>query len=368
MADALDLKAADGKHADMVCAFDKDCRPMAASTAIRCWPWSDPSRRYLQVCAVIGAFLAVAWMTPSVSPASGTPSAADSDLFSATIADLQAGVGYHDAFGAELRRLRYPTRSIFNWRQPLLYWTLAFIPHGQSLLYVGAAVLVVITWMLQQQWATVVLLIAAMLPIATTVVTFSELWAGVLLGLSAVAYIARRRTLGVACAVAALAFRELAAPYCIALSLASLVRRDWREVRMWAVGLAVYVPYYGWHVWQATHRIGASDLSHPHSWLSLGGPVFLFRVFQFTSPIFIASTLLFAIAMACAVLVLLSQVAPRSLQLGLLPYVPFFMVIGQPFNVYWAFVVAPLFALWLSYTPAAVSTLRARQAEPASGV
>ena len=367
MGDALDLNSVDGSHADVVCAFDKDCRPTAASTA-RGWPWSRAIRRYLQVCAAIGTFLAVAWMTPSVSPAAATPAEADSDLFSATIADLRAGVAYHDAFGAQLRRLRYPTRSIFNWRQPLLYWILAFVPRGEWLLYAGAAVLVAITWTLQRQWATVVLLTAALLPIATTVVTFSELWAGILLGLSAVAYIARRCTLGVACAVTALAFRELAAPYCIALSLASLVRRDWREVRMWAAGLAVYVPYYGWHVWQATHRIGASDLSHPHSWLSLGGPVFLFRVFQFTSPIFIASTLLFAIAMACAVLVLLSQVAPRSLQLGLLPYVPFFLVIGQPFNVYWGFVVAPLFALWLSYTPAAVNALRGRQAEPVSGL
>src|SRR4051812_46338452 len=98
-------------RADLVCALDKDLQPMAASTA-RGWPWSRAIRRYLQVCAAIAAFLAVVWMTPSVSSAVATPAGADSDLFSATIEDLRASVAYHDAFGAELRRLHYPTRSI----------------------------------------------------------------------------------------------------------------------------------------------------------------------------------------------------------------------------------------------------------------
>jgi hypothetical protein len=102
MADALDLKAADGEHADMVCAFDKDCGPMAASTA-RGWPYSRAIHRYLQVSAAIAAFLTVVWMTPSVGPASATPAEADSELFSATIADLRAGEGgSHGASSVQL--------------------------------------------------------------------------------------------------------------------------------------------------------------------------------------------------------------------------------------------------------------------------
>src|SRR5512138_693321 len=93
-----------------------------------------PMRRFFVFCGALGVFVAVLGFTPP--PASRAdeqhqkPAIVDADLFDAIVTDLQHGAAYHDAFGAEARRLHYPTASIFNWRQPLLSWTLAYVPHA----------------------------------------------------------------------------------------------------------------------------------------------------------------------------------------------------------------------------------------------
>jgi hypothetical protein len=302
-------------------------------------------------------------LTPRVTTVDVKSTVSDADLHRAVIADVQHGLAFHDAFGFELRRLHYPARSIFNWRQPLLSWTLAFVSHGEWIVYVLGTLLLLSAWLVQERWWTIVLLLPVLLPVGTTAIVFPELWTGMLLGLSAVAYIGRRPLPGIACAMLALAVRELAAPYCVALTLYAAWRRDWREVSAWMVGLLLYVPYYGWHVWKVFAHIQPDDVAHPYSWVALGGLPFLFRILQFTSPLFMASPLVFACAMACAALAWAGSV-PRSLRLGLLIYVPFFLAVGQPFNVYWGFIIAPLFALWLSYVPDGVAALLARRPAP----
>ncbi len=302
-------------------------------------------------------------LTPRVTSVNVKSTGSDAELHGAVIADLQHGQAFHDAFGIELRRLHYPVRSIFNWRQPLLSWTLAFVPHGDWIVYVLGALLLSSAWFVQHRWWTIALLLPTFLPIGTTANVFPELWAGMLLGLSAVAYIGRRPVPGVACAMLALAVRELAAPYCVALTLHAVWRRDWREVYAWMIGLLLYVPYYAWHVWSALAHMQPDDPAIPHSWIALGGLPFLFRILQFTSPLFMASQVVFACAMACAALAWADNV-PRSLGIGLLIYVPFFLIVGQPFNVYWGFMIAPLFALWLSYVPDGVAALLPRRPAP----
>jgi hypothetical protein len=302
-------------------------------------------------------------LTPRVTSVEVKSPVSDAELHSAVIADLQRGQAFHDAFGFELRRLHYPVRSIFNWRQPLLSWTLAFVPHGEWIVYVLGVLLLSSAWFVQQRWWTIALLLPTLLPIGTTANEFPELWAGMLLGLSAVAYIGGRPLPGVVCAMLALAVRELAAPYCVALTLHAVWRRDWREMSAWMIGLLLYVPYYGWHVWNALAHIQPDDVPYQHAWIALGGLPFLLRILQFTSPLFMASPLVFACAMACAALAWAGSV-PTSLRIGLLIYVPFFLIVGQPFNVYWGFMIAPLFALWLSYAPDGVAALLARRPAP----
>jgi len=165
-------------------------------------------------------------LTPRTSSVDVKAPVSDAELHLAVVADLQRGVSFHDAFGFELRHLHYPLRSIFNWRQPLLSWTLAFVPHADWILYVLGVALLSSAWFVQQRWWTIALLLPTLLPIGTTANVFPELWAGMLLGLSAVAYICGRPLPGIACAMVALAVRELAAPYCVALTLYATWRRD----------------------------------------------------------------------------------------------------------------------------------------------
>jgi hypothetical protein len=328
---------------------------------------NDRGIRILVPLASIALFVSALELLPRVTSADVKSPIGDTELHSAVIADVQRGQAFHDAFGFELRRLHYPARSIFNWRQPLLSWTLAFVPHGEWILYAVGALLLLSAWLTQRRWWTLLLLLPTLLPIGTTAIVFPELWSGMLLGVSAVAYIGRQPLSGVACAMLALAIRDLAAPYCVGLTLYAAWRRDWREVSAWMMGLLLYVLYYGWHLWKVLAHIQPNDVAHPRSWVALGGLTFLLRVLQFTNPLFMAWPVVFACAMACGALAWAGRV-PSSLRIGLLIYVPFFLIVGQPFNVYWGFMIAPLFALWLSYAPDGVAALLARRPEPAPPV
>ena len=56
----------------------------------------------------------------------------DVSLHSAVVGRLERGENYYDVTGDELRRRGYPTRSVFNWRSPLLFSAVALAPrlHG----------------------------------------------------------------------------------------------------------------------------------------------------------------------------------------------------------------------------------------------
>ena len=58
-------------------------------------------------------------------------------LFDAVVGRARSGEGYYNAMATELRGRGYPTRSVFNWRPPLLLRLLACLPGpawGRSLL------------------------------------------------------------------------------------------------------------------------------------------------------------------------------------------------------------------------------------------
>jgi hypothetical protein len=188
-------------------------------------------------------------------------------------------------------------------------------------------------------------------------VYLSELWAGVCLALSAVALTRRQRPIGIAWAILALSIRELAAPYCVGATLIAVWRRDWREVRLWAMGGGLYAGYYGWHAWQVHTHVQPTDLAHPHSWLALGGPVFLLNALQTAGLWSVLPVPVFALAMVAAVAALWAPRMPVHVRMGVLVYVGFFLIAGQPFNVYWGWMVGPLLALWLAYVPSGFGRL-----------
>ena len=98
-----------------------------------------------------------------------------------------------------------------------------------------------------------------------------ELWAGIFLLLSVLAYSVGAIRLAVCCAVAAACARELAMPY-VLVSLALAVReRRTQEIRWYAAGLAIFAAYYVAHVAVARTHIQPGDMSHTYSWVAFGG-------------------------------------------------------------------------------------------------
>ncbi len=270
--------------------------------------------------------------TPRLSADSG-----DVALFRAIVDDVRAGDPYYDAFGTELRTRHYPVRSLFNWRTPLLYRTLAWssVDVGQWLL-IGLSTLLLIAAIRgpDRPLTPFFLTHALIVVLFREPLYFTELWAGVCLGLSAAAYAAERRLQGVAWAILGLAVRELAAPYCVAATLLAVWQRQWREVRAWALGATLYAGYYGWHASQVRQHIQPGDLAHAHSWLFSGGWVFLLRAIQSTGLLFLVPTPVFAAFIVAVVAAGWARNMPVHVRLGVLVYAAFFVCAGQPFNLY----------------------------------
>ena len=266
---------------------------------------------------------------------------------------MRSGSDFYTATGTVLRSQNYPVASVFNWREPLL-------PAGIAVLSERGATLVL--WML----ALFLLLrarpllqgVLGVLPILPALVMvalndalfFSELWAGICLGHSAVSYARNRPLSGVAWAVLALFFRELAAPFCVVAGARALWQRDRRQIAAWAVGGVAFVAYYGWHLTQVLSHIQEGDPAQQQSWLAFGGLSFLLHAFRNASGLLLGlPPFLFGVLVAFAVSAWWSRTMTWHVRAGILAYAVFFLVFGLPFNGYWGLVVAPMFGLWLAH-------------------
>ncbi len=164
----------------------------------------------------------------------------DVELYRAEISRIHAGASYYAAADAELTGRGYFTRSVFNWRTPLLGTALGALPNpawGQAALgLLAAGVLFAACHLLMKKGALRRgLLCGAMLVGGTlpcylpNLYVMHEVWAGALIAASVLAYGLRRPAWGVAAGAAALFVRELAAPYCLLCLLMAIAGRRWRE-------------------------------------------------------------------------------------------------------------------------------------------
>lgn len=298
-----------------------------------------------------------------VRPArTSTVATTDVKTFAAVVERVRAGENYYEAMGAELRQHDYPTRDSFNWRTPLHLSALALAPRGlwRSVLTAVLVALYVAAMMTVRTRRAV--FAANLLTLGVLVITaaqdaifVSEAWAGALIGLSVCAFALERRPIGVGLALAALFVRELTAPYCVACTIVALLERRWREVSAWAVGALAYAAYYAWHVAQvAAHRL-PSDFAHGESWLTLLGLPFLQVTLQKLGWFALLPPPLSALALAILVAGLLAPETPRHLRVASASFAAFFLVAGFPFNDYWGFIAAPVWAITCGYGVGAIA-------------
>ena len=263
-----------------------------------------------------------------------------------TIERIASGDDYYVAVGEELRARRYPARSVFNWRTPAFYRLAALNPFICRVV-LGALALVVL-------FAAVKLL--SRLPVPAVIVgsilqsgalgtaadstawMFHEVWAGMFIALSALAYAARFWRSGAVLALVALFLRELAAPYVAVCALLALRARRRQEVGVLAVGGALYAIYYGLHLSNVLAHQRPDDIAHSASWIRLGGLEFVLATLRTSNLLHDMPVAVLASALTLLVAGTLHDRLAPHVRATAAVYVLLFSVVGQPFNWYWGWI------------------------------
>jgi hypothetical protein len=187
----------------------------------------------------------------------------------------------------------------------------------------------------------------------------SELWSGVLIALSAVCFGIKRSGWGVLAGVAALFFRELAAPYVLVCLGLALSRRSYRELGWWSAGLAAYGIFFTLHVLQVLPRMTPDDIAHPGGWIRFGGAGFLISTVQMNACLLLLPQWVTAIYLSCSLLACAEWNTPAGRRIGfsIVVYAIVFSLAGYDFNQYWGSLTAPLWCLPAARFPAALRRL-----------
>lgn len=312
------------------------------------------TRATLTLLASLLFLLACVAAPMPVAPAPVVPGIVDVVTYRAIQSRLRTGEPYYDVIGDELRRGKYATREAFNWRTPLLWSSLARVPEaaGRTLLITFGVLLLAATLAATVHQPLSVTLSSNIMQVGAVIAVvvpgaflFGEDWAGVLIGLSVCMYGRKQTRWAVPLGLLALFVRELAAPYCVACTIAAAVNRRWREVGVWLGGACLYAVYYGWHlvhVWE--HRL-PTDLALTSSWLELGGLPFLLQKAHWHAWLFASPPWATALALAAVGLGISAARAPLHVRLASAVYVGFFLAAGKSFNGYWGLVAWPTWAL-----------------------
>lgn len=298
--------------------------------------------------AALGVLL-LAGAAPRSAPQTGGRNGAsgeDMALHLATIERIASGHAYYVAVGEELRARRYPTRSIFNWRTPAFYRLVALDPFAcRVVLGVLALVVLFAAVKLLSRLPVGAVLVGSILQAGalgtaadSTAWMFHEVWAGMFIALSALAYAARFWRSGAVLALVALFLRELAAPYVAVCAVLAIRGRRRHEAGVLAVGGVLYAFYYGLHLTNVLAHQRPDDIAHGASWIQLGGLDFVLATLR-------TSNLLndMPVAVLAGALTLLlagtlhDRLAPH-LRGTAAVYVLLFCIAGQPFNWYWGWI------------------------------
>lgn len=333
-------------------------------------PESRSTRREAILTLALFVLTAAMFVAVSLSPlAEGFADAAnrgpgDLGLYSAEVTRIHAGESYYDAAAAELAARGYPMQSVFNWRTPLPVRLIAALPEplvANVLLVAVSLALVVLSFALladeggiMQGFAGVLLLSGALLPcFLGEPVLLSELWAGVLVALSAVCLARDHRLPGIAIGVGALFLRELAAPYVLVCLALTTYERRYRELGLWALGLTAYAAFYAWHVTQVLSRIPSEAHAHTDGWLRLGGAGFLIATAQMNAYLLLLPQWVAAIFLAAALLgaATWNTAGGRLIGFTIAAYTAAFALVGNDFNQYWGCLTAPLLCLAAARAP-----------------
>lgn len=301
----------------------------------------------------------------------------DPALYAAVVRDLRAGGDYYPVTAAHLRARGYAMASPFNYRLPTLAVLVSRLPSeavARGLLGALAAAALA-TWILAlraylrlpQLFLVATALLGLLLwPLVGQAHRIHETWAGVAITLSLGCFALGHGLAGMACALGALAVRELALPYVVLAILFAHRARARRELGLGLAGLALFVVAYLVHAWLVTQHAGQA-LGTRLPWVAWGGWRFVLKtsltnVWLLLGPPWIAA-LAWPLALA-GTFAIPGPLGPRVRALAF-TYTAAYLIVGLPYNYLWGLLyVGPVLA-GLGFAPTLLVDL-CRQAFPRS--
>lgn len=312
-----------------------------------------------------------------VTPAPGARARGDMALYARIHARMAAGEGYYAAALAEQRASTYPTRPFVAVRLPTLAWVQRAIgPDGVrwlALVLAGTGILALAgrgpaLGTPAERIIAAALLAAGGGAASSPVAGYDhDFLAGLLLTLALLAWRPDRWWPALLAAAAALAVRELAAPFVLLWLAFALAQRRWREagavagvLGLFAFGLAIHA--------QAVEAGRMPGDLVSQGWSALAGyGLPLDALGQLTGlrhlPPFLAAPI------ALLPLVGWAGLGGRTGLFAVLWFAglaTMMALFARPANYYWAELALPAYALGLAFAPRALADLVARLAERSS--
>ena len=273
----------------------------------------------------------------------------------------------------ELRSRGYPTRSVFNWRSPLPIWLVGHLPYpwiGRATLsLLGLAMLVLGTAVVLREERPRIgraLLTALLLTGPTLVcgkrgmfISMHEPWAGTLIAISVSTVGLNWRGPAVVAGLLAPFFRVLALPYPLLCAALAWREHRYKELAVWVAGLLAWAAFFGFHWLEVTGVMPPGGRFHTHSWIQFGGLPFIIASVSANVYLLLLPPWVAALYFVAAMFGLLGwhTIGGRQVAITVSLFVLLFSVVGQPFNLYWGMLYAPLLCFGAARFPASLHDL-----------
>ncbi|MFA5989082.1 MAG: hypothetical protein WC803_05675 [Sphingomonas sp.] len=296
-------------------------------------------------------------------PAEGAQAQSDVLLYQRIVAGVRTGENYYTIAADAQRAGGYPLRPFMTMRLPTLALVQAALPDFATLaLLYGLAALVALAWYRQMRrafsavfpriLALLLLGCGAMVCLRPDLVTFHEIWAGLLIALSLGWWRPGRWVEPVAIGLCAMLIRETAVVYALVMLGCAVLSRQRREAMGWAFALVVFAAMVALHARAWGMVVMASDAASP-GWNALLGPGFF------------AKTVAQETALAALPLVLAAPLAllglagwavwrdPLAVRTGLVlgGYGVLIALFCRADTPYWGLMAAPLSLIGLIFVP-----------------
>lgn len=350
--------------------------PLLPATRVRGWGRGARLAAWALLLVALGGSLLPQAEVEAPPPDPDAPAeGVDTHLYAQVVHRVRAGEAYHPVLREELVAGGFPLRPVFNWRQPLgMRLVAAFASDEAAASAYRLAALIGALLVGGAAFRRHGLVVGALSGFAAVLcvapfgsaagVLFTERWSTLALLYAGAAYVAGLRPVGALALVLALAFRELAAPFCLLGVIDAVRGRHRAELGAWLGAGVLWAVSYAGHVAAVEEVLAATGVGprEPRSWLALGGLPFLRSALVWFAPV----TLVPSLAWVWAALAALGALAwpgreAWALRVGLVACWAALLVVGLPFNHYWGAMVAAPGALTLPWALPALRDLVAAE-------